>query len=97
MEAQAAEEEKLKKQWKHLRELSQVDKIDKTMKKAGAKQNGIDLFESSSNGKRDKDEEDMMGDGDDLETDLGETKKKTSKKATKSKKNYKASKISSKP
>jgi len=35
------------------------------------------LFESSGNsGKRDKDEEDMMGDGDDLESDLGEEKPK---------------------
>ena len=34
------------------------------------------MFESSSNGKRDRDEEAMMGDGDDLESDLGEEKAK---------------------
>ena len=46
------------------------------------------MFESSSNGKRDRDEEAMMGDGDDLESDLGEEKpkKKAQKKSTSGKK-----------
>ena len=48
------------------------------------------MFQSSNNGKRDKDEEDMMGDGDDLESDLGEEKKPAKK--TKSKKTKKNSK-----
>lgn len=67
------------------------------MKKAGAKQNGIDLFESSSNGKRDKDEEAMMGDGDDLESDLGEAEPKQKQRKKKSKSHPKSQRSSELP